>query len=167
MTKRNDSMKLQPSSKKELSRIAVGIAVCDVILIAGLFLLSQFGIGTFSYRIFLGALGGSLIALLNFTIMCLTVQSAVNYEDQKKMKAFFQASYNGRLLLQAVWVILCFVISHIHVVAGAVPLLFPTVIILYLQMKGKLMPADPPRAADPDLLKEEEQGEEHLGPFEV
>lgn len=166
MTKRNDSMKLQPSSRKELSRIAVGIAICDVLLIAGLFLLSQFGIGTFSYRIFVGALGGSLVALLNFTVMCLTVQNAVNFEDKKKMKSFFQASYNGRLLLQALWVILCFVIPHIHIVAGAVPLLFPSAIILYLQLRGKLMPPDPPRTAPSDP-SEEEEAEDHLGPFEV
>ena len=80
-------MKLQPSSKKEIKRIAVGIAVCDVIMIAGLFLLSQFGIGTFSYRIFIGALGGSAIALLNFTIMCLTVQYATTIEEQKPVDA--------------------------------------------------------------------------------
>ena len=35
-------MKLQAASKKEISRIAVGTLVCDVIMIAGLFLLSQF-----------------------------------------------------------------------------------------------------------------------------
>ena len=40
-------MKLQAASKKEISRIAVGTLVCDVIMIAGLFLLSQFGIGKF------------------------------------------------------------------------------------------------------------------------
>lgn len=159
-------MKLQPSSQKEIKRISVGIAVCDVIMIAGLFLLSQFGIGTFSYRIFLGALGGSAIAILNFTIMCLTVQYATNFEEQKKMKAFFQSSYNGRLMLQAGWVIVCFVVRPIHLIAGAAPLLFPSVIILYLQMKGKLMPPDPPR--DPAKAVPDEEGEEDvLGPFEV
>lgn len=160
-------MKLQPSSKKEIKRIAAGIAICDVIMIAGLFLLSQFGMGTFSYRIFVGALGGSVIAILNFTIMCLTVQHAVNFEDQKRMKAFFQASYNGRLMLQAVWVIICFVVPQIHVIAGAVPLLFPSVIILYLQMHGKLMPPDPPRDPSRVIPEEEEGEEENLGPFEI
>lgn len=160
-------MKLQPSSRKEIGRISIGIAVCDVIMIAGLFLLSQFGIGTFSYRIFVGALGGSLIAILNFTIMCLTVQYATNFTEQKKMKAFFQSSYNGRLMLQAVWVIICFVVQPIHLIAGAAPLLFPSVIILYLQMKGKLMPPDPPRDPSKTPLPEDEEEEDVLGPFEV
>ena len=43
-------MKLQAASKKEISRIAVGTLACDVIMIAGLFLLSQFGIGKFDGR---------------------------------------------------------------------------------------------------------------------
>ena len=160
-------MKLQASSKKELSRITVGILICDVLMIAALFLLSQFGIGTFSYRIFVGAIGGSLIAIANFAIMCLTVQKSVEYDDQKKMKAFFQASYNGRLMLQALWVIVCFLVPHIHIIAGAVPLLFPSAIIMYLQMKGKLMPPDPPRTAPVEPFPEEEEDEDHLGPFEV
>lgn len=160
-------MKLQPSSKKELKRISIGVAICDVLMIAGLFLLSQFGIGTFSYRIFIGALGGSLIAILNFAIMCLTVQQATTYDDQKRMKAFFQASYNGRLMLQAVWVIICFAVSHIHVIAGAAPLLFPSVIILFLQMRGKLLPPDPPRDPSKSVPAEEEEEEDNLGPFEV
>lgn len=161
-------MKLQPSSKKEIKRIAIGVAICDVIMIAGLFLLSQFGMGTFTYRIFVGAAGGSVITILNFAIMCMTVQQATNYDDQKKMRAFFQASYNGRLMLQAIWVVICFVVPHIHVIAGALPLLFPSVIILYLQLHGKLLPADPPRdPAKSSSLPEEEELEDHLGPFEV
>ncbi len=94
-------MKLQAASKKEISRIAVGTLVCDVIMIAGLFLLSQFGIGKFDIlRILLGAACGSVVAILNFTILCLTVQSAVEIDSEKKMRQKFQMSYNVRLLLQ-------------------------------------------------------------------
>ena len=160
-------MKLQPASKKEIKRIAVGILVCDVLLIAGLLLLSFVGVGTFSYRVFIGALGGSLIALLNFIILCVTIQQATEIEDKKRMKAYIQGSYNGRLLLQAVWVVICFAISHIHLFAGAIPLLFPHAIIFYLNSKGKLMPPDPPRDPSKATLEEEEDEEEYLGPFEI
>ena len=79
-------MKLQPASKKEITRIAAGTLVCDGIMVAALFLLSQFGIGTFHLlKILLGALCGSVIAIVNFTILCLTIQSAVGIESQKKM----------------------------------------------------------------------------------
>ena len=71
-------MKLQPASRKELSRIALGTLVCDAILIAGLFVLSLVGVGTFQLsRVLLGAACGSVVAIVNFAILCLTVQSAV------------------------------------------------------------------------------------------
>ena len=160
-------MKLQPASKKEVKRIAKGVIVCDVLMIAALFALSFVGVGTFSYRVFVGAVGGSVIAVLNFTIMCLTIQQATEIEDKKRMKAFVQGSYNGRLFLQAAWVVICFLVSHIHLIAGAAALLFPYVVIFYLNAKGKLMPPDPPRDPNKAILEEEEDEEENLGPFEI
>lgn len=136
-------MKLQPASRKELLRITAGTALCDVILIAALFLLSQFGIGTFQLgKILLSTLIGSMIAVANFAAMCLTVQSAVGMEDQKKMKAKFQLSYNVRMIVQAGWSVAAFLIPGLHFVAAAAPILFPKVTILYLNATGKLMPRE-------------------------
>ena len=79
-------MKLQPASRKELSRIAVGTLVCDAVMIAALFLLSLVGVGAFNpFRVLLGAACGSVVAIVNFAILCLTVQSAVEIENKKKM----------------------------------------------------------------------------------
>lgn len=158
-------MKLQSASKKEIRRIALGVAVCDVLMIAALFVLSLVGVGTFNYRVFVGALGGSVIAVINFTMMCLTIQKATNIEEKKQMKAFIQGSYNGRLLLQAGWVVVCFLVSHIHLFAGAAPLLFPNLVIYYMNARGKLMPPDPPR--DPSKVIADEEEDEALGPFEI
>lgn len=159
-------MKLQPASRKEISRIAVGTLVCDGIMIAGLFLMSQFDIGTFDLkRILLGAICGSIVAIVNFTILCLTVQSAVEMENKRKMKARFQLSYNIRLLLQAAWIVACFAVKPIHFLAGAAPILFPNVVIFYLQSRNKLMPADENRAAP--AVKDEEEPEDRLESFEV
>ena len=159
-------MKLQAASRKEISRIALGTLVCDGIMIAGLFLMSQFDIGTFDLpRILLGAAGGSCIAVLNFTILCLTVQSAVEIENKRKMKARFQLSYNIRLGLQAAWIVACVVIRPIHFIAGAAPILFPNVVIFYLQSKNKLFP--PSEGAASPAKADEEEPEDHLGSFEV
>jgi len=142
-------MKLQSASRKEIGRIAIGTLACDGIMIAGLFLLSQFGIGTFDLsRILLGSICGSIIAILNFTILCLTVQSAVEIKSKRKMKARFQLSYNIRMVIQAGWVVACFLIKPIHFVAGAAPILFPNVVIFYLQFTGKLMPKEEPKAQE-------------------
>ena len=159
-------MKLQSASRKEISRITLGVLVCDGILVAVLFLLSKFGIGTFSLsRIVLGALCGSVVAVLNFTILCLTVQSAVEIENKRKQKQRFQLSYNLRLLVQAVWVVACFLIPQIHFVAGAAPILFPNVVILFLQTRGKLVaPSEKPAAP---AEGEDEDPEDRLESFEV
>lgn len=151
-------MKLQPASRKEVTRITIGTLVCDVIMIAALFLLSQFGIGSFDLlKILLGALSGSVIAVINFMILCLTIQSAVGMESQKKMKARFQLSYNARILIQAIWIVAAFFLrGKIHFVAAAAPVFFPKVTILYLQFKGKLLPPDPPKA-EADAQEEADQ----------
>lgn len=158
-------MKLQAASKKEITRIAVGTVICDGILIAALFLLSQFGIGSFAlFRILLGAALGSVVAVLNFTILCLTVQSAVEIENKQKMKARFQLSYNIRLILQAAWVVACFAVPQIHFVAGAAPILFPNAVIFFLQSRNKLVTPSQGKAS-PTVSQEEP--EDTLGSFEV
>ena len=80
------------------------------------------------------------------------------------MKAFIQGSYNGRLLFQAGWIVAAFLIPHVHVIAAAIPLLFPNFVIFYLQMKGKLVePSERKNTPmDPD-----EDSEDHLESFEV
>ena len=148
-------MILQPASRREVKRVALGTVVCDVLMVAGLFLLSQFDIGIFDLpKILLSAAIGSVIAVLNFALMCLTVQSAVGMADQKKMKAKFQLSYNARMILQAGWTVIAFLVPGLHFIAGAAPILFPKVTILYLQAKGKLLPPDPARPANPESTEE-------------
>jgi hypothetical protein len=159
-------MKLQSASRKEIRRISIGTLICDGIMIAGLWLLSQFDIGTFDLpRILLGAVCGSIVAIVNFTILCLTVQSAVEIENKRKMKARFQLSYNIRLGLQAAWVVLCFAIPQIHFIAGAAPILFPNVVIFYLQFKGKLIPAGESSSAP--AIADDEEPEDRLESFEA
>lgn len=144
-------MKLQPASRKEIKRITLGTLACDGIMIAGLFLLSQFGIGKFDFpRILLGAACGSIIAVLNFTILCLTVQSAVEIESKRKMKARFQLSYNIRMVIQAGWVVAAYLIPPIHFLAGALPIFFPNAVIYYLQFTGKLIPPSQSSAGTAD-----------------
>ena len=157
-------MKLQSASLKEVKRIAKGTAFGGVLLVVIMFAMSKMGIGKFDYRVFTGAIGGCIIAVINFTMMCLTIQRAVNIGDQKAMKSFIQGSYNGRLLLQAGWIVAAYLIPWINVFADAIPLLFPNLMIFYLQARGKLVtPSDRKNPPPEDL----EEVEEHKGTFEV
>ena len=157
-------MKLQPASLREVKRIACGTAVGGAMLIAVMFALSAAGIGTFDYRVIVGAIGGCIVAVINFAMMCITIQRAVNIGDQKTMKAFVQGSYNGRLLLQAGWIVAAYLMPWTHVFAAAVPLLFPNLMIFYLQARGKLVTPSERKNPPPEEM---EELEDHKGSFEV
>ena len=164
-------MILQSASRKEVHRIAIGSSVCCVVEIAAFWLLSELGVGTFSYRIVTGALGGTLMGILNFALMCIMIQKATEIDDEKLMKAKVRNSYSFRKLIQVLWVVAAFLIPGISVLAAAIPLFFPNLVIYYLQMRGKLFPAEDNTqrktvAPSPPPAEEEEEQEEDLGPFE-
>jgi len=158
-------MKLQAASKKELQRLAAGSAICLVIEIAVSLILHLLKIYSFSYRIIISAVGGVIIELLSFTILCLAVQRAVNTQDEKARKAKMQLSYYLRMLIQAGWVVLAFIVSFLNVIAAAAPLLFPTIIIFVLQKQGKLV--EPSERKNPEPSDDDEDEEDHLGNFEI
>ena len=159
-------MKLQPASRKEVARMAVGCGVCALVELVGFAVLHLFGIGRFSYQIILGAAGGTLVAVLNFALMCLMVQNAAGIQDEKLLKAKVRGSYNLRILFQAAWVAAAFFIPFINVIAAAIPLLFPTAVIYFLQITGRLLPKDEASAAPRSPIQEDEP-EDHLNSFEV
>ena len=157
-------MKLQSASLREVKRIACGTAIGSVILVAVMFVLGLIGIGTFDYRVITGALGGCIVAVLNFALMCMTIQRAVNIGEQKAMKTFIQGSYNGRLLLQAGWIVAAYMMPWTNVFAAAIPLLFPNLMIFYLQARGKLVTPSERKNPPPEEM---EELEDHKGSFEV
>lgn len=160
-------MKLQPASKKEITRMAAGCSICAILEILAFVVLHVCGIVHFSYRIILGAAGGTLVAILNFTLMCLMVQNAAGIQDQKLLKAKVRGSYNLRILCQAAWIVAAFFIPFLNVIAAAIPLLFPTLVIYYLQATGKLMPKDSSPARERQPAAEEDNPEDQLNSFEV
>lgn len=159
-------MKLQQASRKEIVRISIGVLICDAIMILTLLVLSLVGVGTFSlFRILLGAFFGSIVAIANFTLLCLTVQRAAETEDQRLMKRRFQLSYNLRLLIQAAWVVVCFAVPQIHFAAGAAPILYPNIVIYFLQIRGKLVSPSTRTGSAP--LPDDDEPEDKLESFEV
>ena len=145
-------MKLQPASRREIKRIAIGTAVLDVLMIGVFLVLSFLGIMKFEpLPILLAAAIGSILAIGSFTLLCITVQQAVEIEDRKKMQAKFQLSYNIRMVVQAGWVVICFFVPWLNIFAGAIPLAFPKATILYLNGRGKLIEkSEAPEVQEPD-----------------
>lgn len=157
-------MKLQAASKKEIKRMAKGALICSVLELAAFLLLHVLDIIPFSYRVIVGIAGGVAVSLLSFTLLCRAVEQAAEMREQKAMKARMQLSYNLRLFLQAGWVVLAFLLPFVNLPAAALPLLFPTFIILYLQKKGKLV--EPSTRKNPPQEEAEEE-EDRLESFEA
>ena len=155
-------MKLQAASKREILRITIGTGICLLIMLAVFFVLSLLDMVKFDYRVLLGGAVGALVAIANFAALCLTIQSAATIEDKKAMKARIQVSYNARLFLQAAWVVAAFLLPCFNVVASALPLLFPTLVIFFLQSRGKLT-----QPSDRKNPPQEENTEERLDTFEA
>ena len=133
-------MKLQPESKKELLRIAGGTAVCTAamwVLFAALHLV---GWVRFDSTVVLGGLGGAAVAVANFAGICLVVQKIVDEPDEKRRKAKLQLSHNGRMLMQALWVVAAITAPCFQPFASVLPLFFPRITIYYLQITGKYKP---------------------------
>ena len=73
------------------------------------------------YTVFLGGIGGGLIAVLNFFLMGLAVQKAASATDEGPARMKLKASYSQRFLMMIAAIVApCF-----HFVAGIAPLLFP------------------------------------------
>lgn len=144
-------MKLQAASKKELCRISIGTLAMSAVLAAALFALSFVGVGSFGLWDLVSVAIGAAVAIGNFYLLCITIQKAVEIQDQKQMKMKFQVSYNARMLLQAGWAVIALLVPQLDVIAGAGPLLFPHMLILAMGRKGKI-PAAP--------QKQEENGTE-------
>ena len=107
-------MILQSASRKEVTRIAIGSGICACVQVLVFWLLSLLGIGTFSYRILTGTVGGTLMAILCFALMCITLQKATaNASDEKLVKTRVRNGYNLRKLLQILWVIAAFLIPGV------------------------------------------------------
>ena len=138
-------MKLQPESKKELKRILCGTAICTAVMWVVFAALGLVGWVRFDWKLVLSSLVGDAVAVGNFAGICLMVQKVIDEQDEKRRKAQLQASYNIRMLIQAVWVVVAIAAPCFQPFAGVLPLFFPRVTIYYLQITGKYKPLAAPQ----------------------
>lgn len=119
---------VQPAVKKETGHVAVYTAI-GAVLMWGIFGILH-GVMPekvpFDYTVFLGGIGGGLIAVLNFFLMGLTVQKVAVSTDEDAARMKMKASYSQRMLLQMLWVVAAIALPCFQFVAGILPLLFPS-----------------------------------------
>ena len=135
-------MKLQDAVKKETTLMATGCAVCCAVTHIAFGVLHIFLPENvpFDYRVILGAVLGSAVAVGNFFWMAVSVQKVSGCEDDDRAKALWRTSFRYRTLIQLAWGLLAILLPFINTVAGIVPLFFPSIVIkvrgLFPQKEG-------------------------------
>lgn len=120
---------VQPAVKKETTKIAASTLIGVILMWIG-FAVFHFIFPEkipFDYTVFLGGIGGGTVAVLNFFLMGLAVQKVAATEDEEMARMRMKASYSRRMLLQILWIIAVAVAPCFALVAGLLPLLFPSI----------------------------------------
>ncbi len=126
-------MVVQDAVKKETTFIAAGTAVASVLLIIVFFIVHQLvpSYAPFDITVFLGAIGGTIVAVGNFFWMGLTVQkiTGMSEDETDRARSTMAVSLRYRTMLQLLWVILAIFVPAINLVTGVVPLFIPSILI--------------------------------------
>ena len=130
-------MRVQETVKKETAQIAVQSGIATVLMWICIFVLHQFYPEklSFDYRVILSGLLGTVVAVMNFLLMGITVQSVLSVENQEEAYQRMRLSYRRRTMLQLGWIILAIVAPCFQAVPGIIPLLFPGA---FLRIRGVL-----------------------------
>lgn len=124
-------MKIAPAVKKETGHIALGTAIGVVLILIGFFVFKQFNSG-----VLVSAIIGGVVAVLNFFILGLTVQKIANGESEERGRKWMQFSYNMRMLVMVIWLIVALAVPFFNWVAALLPLLMPRLTIAVMQVTG-------------------------------
>lgn len=120
---------VQPAVKKETTKVAASTLIGVILMWIG-FAVFHFIFPEkipFDHTVFLGGIGGGIVAVLNFFLMGLAVQKVAATEDEEMGRMRMKASYSRRMLLQILWIIAVAVAPCFALVAGLLPLLFPSI----------------------------------------
>ena len=115
-------MKIQSEVLRQTARIGLGeLALCAILALM---------LGPTRSDVLLGLVWGGSWAVVNFFLMGLTVQRAVDRRDAKRL---IQVSYTLRMLATMVVAAVGLSLSGMHSAAIILPLLFPRLTVRILQ----------------------------------
>ena len=136
-------MKPQKAVLRETGRIAAGVAVLTALMLA-----IYAALGQFSVKALLGGLYSALLAVANFFVMGMTVQSITDEAGERqrsdeeiealttKMKARMQTSFTLRKFAMIALLIVGIAVFKFDALATLLPALFPTATIYLRRIFG-------------------------------
>ncbi|MBQ7412532.1 MAG: ATP synthase subunit I [Clostridia bacterium] len=123
--------RLDPVIKRETLYIGAWVLILSAIMQA-VFLI----IGKWDYTVLLGNLLTGSASVLNFFLMALTVQRAVD-KDEKDARGTMKASQALRNLMMFVIVVLGVLLPCFNIWASIIPVFFPRISMLFRAMLNK------------------------------
>ncbi len=121
-------MKLDKTVKKESLYILLGQVVLFSLMTA-IYLI----VGKFSLLVLLGGISGSVLAVGNFFLMCLTIQKSLDAPENDRVK-IIRTSQTTRHMVMALIVVICLAIPKFDPIATLIPLFFPRLTITVRQI---------------------------------
>ena len=128
-------MRVQEATRRETGHIALGVLAFSAVMELVLLALSRWEPG-----VLWGNLLGGGFAVFNFFLLGLTVQKIAGEADEKRAKLKLQGSYSLRMLLTLGVIVLAIKLPFVTWPAAVIPLLFPRLTILAMQMLGMYKP---------------------------
>ncbi len=113
---------------KEVKLVTIGVPVFDIVAIILVAILSKFGIFSFGIPMIVGIIFGSVIAILNFRLLALTLEKAVNLPPGKA-QAYTGVRYMIRLAITAAALIVSIKNPNLHIIGTAIGLISTQVVI--------------------------------------
>ena len=117
---------------RETIKLLKGIIVLDIIFIAIIYILGKFDIPMLQ-----GILIGSVYALLNFRLIAVSLNRAVQMSPGRA-QIFASISYMGRLALTAAIILAAIKVDYINAFGVIVPMFFPKIIIVSSAINRKV-----------------------------
>lgn len=132
----NDMKKIDPTVKKETAYIGISVLILSALMQA-VFLI----IGKWDYTLLLGNIFGGAVAVLNFFLMGLTVQSALGKEE-KDARNTMKLSQMGRLLLLFAVAMVANFAPVFDLISTVIPFVFPRIAIMFRPVFNRRLGGD-------------------------
>ena len=123
-------MKADSAALKEIRHISIGVLAMDGLVVAVLL-----GLKMLNARSVVFLIGGSLVAVVGFIWLCISVQKTL--EAGENAKGMMTRSYLGRMTLFAVWAGASMLLNkgnYAAMITGLLPLIMPNITIKIMNL---------------------------------
>ncbi len=122
-------IKIDKTVWKETAFIGVWMLIFSVLMEA-VFLV----IGAWNYTVLLGNILSGVMGVFNFLLLGMTVQKAVNSQDEKYARNLMKVSQSLRLLMMGAVIALGAALDVFHLWATVIPVFFPRIAMVIRQI---------------------------------